>query len=196
MLPKKNTEGLPWGYSWLRLCAPKEGGPGLIPGQWTEIPHAGVAKLKNKNTEMESCSCLLLAVWTGKFQWLHYVFCCCSVIKSCMTLRNPMDCSTPGLPVPHYLPEFAEAHVHWIGDAIQPSHPLPPFSPFAFNFSQPQGLISNESAVRIRWPSSSGALASASVLPMNIQSWFPLGLTGLISLQFKGLPKIFSSTSL
>ena len=74
MLPKKNTEGLPWGYSWLRLCAPKEGGPGFIPGHWTEIPHAGVAKLKNKNTEMESCSCLLLAVWTGKFQWLHLCF--------------------------------------------------------------------------------------------------------------------------
>ena len=51
MLPTKNTEGLPWGYSWLRLCAPKGGGPGLIPGQGTEIPHAGVAKLKKKKKE-------------------------------------------------------------------------------------------------------------------------------------------------
>ena len=140
---------------------------------------------------MESCSYLLLVVWAGKFQWLHLFFCCCSVIKSCTTLCSPMDCSTPGLPVPHYLPEFAQAHVHWIGDAIQPSHTLPPFSPFAFNFSQPQGLISNESAVHIRWPSSSGALASASVLPINIQSWFPLGLTSLIFLLSKGHSRVF-----
>ena len=65
--------------------------------------------------------------------------------------HDPMDCSTPGFPVLHYLPEFAQAHVHWIGDTIQLSHPLPPFSPFAFNFSQPQGLISNELALYIRW---------------------------------------------
>ena len=52
-----------------------------------------------------------------------------------------MDCSTPGHSVPHYLPEFAQVHVHWIGDAIQPSHPLLPSSPFAFNLSQHQGLF-------------------------------------------------------
>ena len=51
--------------------------------------------------------------------------CCCSVTKSRPTLRNPMDCSTPGLPVPHYIPEFAQVHVHWSSDATQPSHPLP-----------------------------------------------------------------------
>ena len=45
-------------------------------------------------------------------------FCCCSVVKSCATLCNPMDCSTPGLPVLHYLPEFAQTHVHWVGEAI------------------------------------------------------------------------------
>ena len=58
-----------------------------------------------------------------------------------MTLCNSMDCGMPGFPVLHYLQEFAQIHVHWDGDAIQPSHPLPPSSPFAFNLSQHQGLF-------------------------------------------------------
>ena len=62
-----------------------------------------------------------------------------------------MNCSTPGLPVHHQLPEFIQTHIHWVGDAIQPSHPLSSPSPPAFNFSQHQGL-SNESALCIRWP--------------------------------------------
>ena len=53
---------------------------------------------------------------------LFKLFHCCSVTQSCPTLCNPMDCSTPALPVPHHLPEFAQVHVHWIGNAIQPSH--------------------------------------------------------------------------
>ena len=52
--------------------------------------------------------------------------CCCTVTKSCLTLCHPMDCSTPGFPVPHYLPEFAQTHVHQVCVAIQPSHPLSP----------------------------------------------------------------------
>ena len=66
--------------------------------------------------------------------------CCCSVAKSCPTLCDPMDCSMPGFPVLHCLPEFAQTHVHWVSDANQPSHPLPPPSPFAFTPSQHQGL--------------------------------------------------------
>ena len=62
-----------------------------------------------------------------------------------------MDCSTPGFPVFHYLPEFAQVHVHWVSDAIQPSHPLSSPSPFTFSLSQHQGF-SNESALHIRWP--------------------------------------------
>ena len=64
----------------------------------------------------------------------------CPVAKLCPTLRDSMDCSTPGFPVPHHIPEFAQVHVHWIDDAIQPSHPLSPSS--AFNLSQQQGLFS------------------------------------------------------
>ena len=64
-----------------------------------------------------------------------------SVTQSCPTLCDPMDCSMPGLSVHHQLPEFTQTHAHQIGDAIQPSHPLSPPSPPAFNLSQHQGLI-------------------------------------------------------
>ena len=64
-----------------------------------------------------------------------------SVAQSCLTLWDPMNCSTPGLPVYHQLPEFTQTHVHWVGDAIQPSHPLPSPSPPALNLSQHQGIF-------------------------------------------------------
>ena len=64
-----------------------------------------------------------------------------SVAQSCLSLCDPMDCSTSGLPVHHKLPEFTQTHVHWVGDAIQPSHPLSSPSPPAFNLSQHQGLF-------------------------------------------------------
>ena len=67
------------------------------------------------------------------------------------TLCDHMDCSTPGSPVLHHLLEFAQTHVHWVGDAIQPSHPLPSFSLFAFHLSQHQSLFQWASSF-IRWP--------------------------------------------
>ena len=72
----------------------------------------------------------------------HQVFCAqfSSVTQSCLTLCDPMNRSTPGLPVHHQLPEFTQTHVHWVGDAIQPSHPLLSPSP-ALNLSQHQGLF-------------------------------------------------------
>ena len=74
-----------------------------------------------------------------------------SVAQSCPTLCDPMNCSTPGLPVHHHLPEFTQTHVHRVSDAIQPSHPLScPFPP-APNPSQHQGLF-NEATLHIRWP--------------------------------------------
>ena len=70
-----------------------------------------------------------------------------SVAQSCLTLCNPMDCSTPGLPVHHHLPEFTQTHVHWVSDAIQTSHPLlSPSSP-TFNLSQHQGLFKRVSSL-------------------------------------------------
>ena len=67
-------------------------------------------------------------------------YCCCSVTWSCLILCNPMDCSTAGLPVPHYLPKFVQVHVHCIGDAIQPFHPLMLSSPSALNLPHHQDL--------------------------------------------------------
>ena len=104
-----------------------------------------------------------------------------------------MDCSTPGFPVLHYLLEFALTHVHWVHHAIQLS--CPPVIPF----SSPQSLLASGSFPMSRLFASSGqsigTATSASVLPMNIQNWFPLGLTGLISLQSKGLSRVFSNSS-
>ena len=81
-----------------------------------------------------------------------YCCCCpCSVTKLCPTLCDPMDYSTPGFPVVHHLLEFAQAHVRWVGDAIQPSHPLLSPSPPAFSLSQHQGLFQWASYSH-RWP--------------------------------------------
>ena len=107
-----------------------------------------------------------------------------SVAQLCLTLCDPVDCSSPGLPVQHQLPEFTQTHVHWVSDAIQPSHPLSSPSPPAFNLSQHQGFF-QMSQFFASSGQSIGVSASASVLPMNIQDWFPLGWTGWISLQFK-----------
>ena len=74
-----------------------------------------------------------------------------SVAQSCLALCDPMGCSTPGFPAHHQLPELTQTHVHWVGDAIQPSHPLSSPSLPALNLSQRQ-VFSNESILRIRWP--------------------------------------------
>ena len=120
-------------------------------------------------------------------------YCCCLVPQSCLTLWDPMNCSMPGFPVLHYLPEFVQTHVHWVGDAIQSSHPLSSPSSLAHNLSQYQSLFQWVSS--LHQVASGGVSASASVLPMNIQDWFPLGLTGLISLQSEGLSRAFYNTT-
>ena len=74
---------------------------------------------------------------------------CCSATQSCPTLCHPMDCSTPGFPIHHQLLELAQIHVHWVGDAIQPSHPLS--SPSTSNFPNIR-VFSNKLALHIRWP--------------------------------------------
>ena len=118
-----------------------------------------------------------------------------SVAQSCSTLCDPMDCNMPGLPVHHQLPEFTQTHVHWVGDAIQPSHPLSSLCPPAFNPSQHQGLFQWVSQFFASGGQSIGVSASASVLPGNTQDWSPLGWAGWISLQSKGLSRVFSNTT-
>ena len=117
-----------------------------------------------------------------------------SVTQSCLTICDPMDCSTPGFPVPHHLPELAQTHVHGVSDGW--THPtisssVVPFSsclqsfPVSGYFLMSQFFTSGQSIE---------ASASASVFLMNIQYWFLLGLTGLIFLLSKGLSRVFSNT--
>ena len=119
--------------------------------------------------------------------------CCCSVAQLCQTLCDPMDRSMPGFPVLHHLPEFAQTHVYWVGDAIQPSHALCPFSSCLLSF--PASGSFPMSWLFASGGQSFGASASASVLSVNVQGWFPLGLTGLISLLSKGLSRVFSNST-
>ena len=110
------------------------------------------------------------------------------------SLCNPMNCSMPDFPVHHQLPELAQTHVHWVSDASQMSHPVLPFSscllslPVLGSFPVSQLFSSGGQSI--------GASVSASVLPMHFQGWFPLGLTALISLQSKGLARVFSNTTI
>ena len=119
-----------------------------------------------------------------------------SVTQSCPILCYPMNRSMPGLPVHHQLPEFTQPHVRWVSDAIQPSNPLlSPFPP-AFSLFQHQGLFT--------WVSSLHQVTK--VLEFQLQhqcfqwkirtDWSPLGLTGWIFLQSKGLSRVFSNTTL
>ena len=115
-----------------------------------------------------------------------------NLAPSCPTLCDPMDCIMPGLPVHHQLPEITQTHVHWVCDVIQPSHPLSSPSPPALNLSQHQGLF--------QWVCSLHKVAKVLELQIQHQSlqwifkgWFPLGLPGLISLQSRGLSRVFSN---
>ena len=101
--------------------------------------------------------------------------CCCSVAKPCMTICDPMNCSTPGFPVLHYLQEFAQIHDHWVAAAIQSSHPLLPHSPPVLNLSQHQGLF--------QWVGFSH---------QALKYWS----FSFSSLQSKGLSRILSSTTI
>ena len=115
-----------------------------------------------------------------------------SVAQLCLTLCDPMDCSMPGFPVLYCLPEFAQTHIHLVGDAIQPSH-VAPFScrqSFPASGSLPVSSLFASGGQRI------GVSTSASVLPMNIEVWFHLGLAGWISLQSKWLWRVFSSITI
>ena len=116
-----------------------------------------------------------------------------SSVQSCPTLCDPMNHSTPGLPVHHQLPESTQTHVHWVSDTIQPRHPVIPISfcpqSFPASGSFPMSQL-------FSWGGQSiGVSALASVLPKNTQDWSPLEWTGWISLQPKGHSRVFSNTT-
>ena len=117
-----------------------------------------------------------------------------SITQWCLTLCNPMDCTIPCLPIYNHLLELAQTHIHWVSDASQLFGPLSSPSPLPSNFPSIR-VFSSESALHIKWPKYCSLGLSTSVLPMNIQDWFPLGLTGLISLQSKGFSTVFSNST-
>ena len=164
------------------------------------------------------CSEQLLLNWKSYFpkDFLSLCFCCCwccfawlvgfcsfsvsahlqkfelcviSSLQSRRTLCDPMNRSTPGLPVHHQLPESIQTHVHWVSDAIQPSHPLSSPSPPVLQYFPASGSFPM-SQIFASGGQNIGVSASSSVLPMNTQDW-SLGWTDWISLQSKGLSRVF-----
>ena len=117
-----------------------------------------------------------------------------SVAQSCPTLCDPMNRSRSGLPVHHQLPEFTQTHVHRVSDDILPSHPLSSPSPPAPNPS-PASESFPMSQLFAWGGQSTGVSALASFLPKNTQGWSPSEWTGWISLQSKGLSRVFSNTT-
>ena len=127
-------------------------------------------------TSLETGIRLSLINWHCNPFLLGFVSSLRTIVQSLSSVRlcDPMDYSTSGFPVLHDFPEFAQTHVHWVGDAIQPSHPLSFPSPPAFDLSQHPCLFQ----FFMSEGQSIGVSASASVLLMNIQDWSPLGWTG------------------
>ena len=125
------------------------------------------------------------SIWHAQFS---------SVIQPCPTLCDPLNSSMPGLSIHHQLPEFTQTHVHRVGDAIQPSHSLLSPSPPAPNPSQHQRDFPMSQL--FTWVGqSTGASALASFLPKKSQGWSPSEWTGWISLQSKGLSRVFSNVT-
>ena len=129
-----------------------------------------------EHTELSGWSLMLKNQYTDIINIMYC--CCCLVTKSCQTVSNPMNCSSPCFPVLHDFLESAQTYLHWVGNAVQLSHCLFPASPPGFSLPEHQSYP-------ISWLFTSGGQsigASASVLPINIQGWFPLGSTSLILL--------------
>ena len=171
---------------------PRDGG-----ASWASIYGIAQSWVQLKQLSSSSSSCCF---YSSIFHWFYEAFpwqvdrnLCApiicwgtqfsSVAQSCPTLCNPMDYSRPGFAVHHQLLELTQTHVHWVNDAIQPSHPLSSPSPPASIFPSMR-VFSNESGLCIGWPKFWSF--SFNISPSNEYSgWFPLGLTGLISLQSK-----------
>ena len=122
-----------------------------------------------------------------------FIYCgCCAQLLSCLTICDLLDCSRPGFPVLHCLPKFAQVYVHRVSDAIELSSSAAPFfciQSFPSSGSFPMSELFTSGGQSI------GVSASASAFSMNSQGWFPLGFIGWISLQSKGLWRIFSNTA-
>ena len=172
----------PWNYLWtlstcsvtllcLTLCNPMDCSPPgtSVPGisqarilEWVAISYSGDLPDPAIEPTSSEFSCIDRWILFHLRSPYELYSCCCSVPKSCLTLWIPIDFSRPGFPVLQYFLGFAQTHVHWVGDAIQPSHPLSPPSPPALNLSQHQGLF--------QWVGSSHQVSKVLELQLQHQS--------------------------
>ena len=148
-------------------------------GMWDLVPWPGIEPRSPPHWD-----CKIISAWTTREVPVLAQF--SSVAQLCLTLCDSMDCSTPGFPVRHQLLELAQSHVHQVSDVIPFFSCLQSF-PASESFQMSQFFTSGDQSI--------GVSASTSVLPVNIQDWFPLGWTGWISLQSKGLSRVFSNTT-
>ena len=157
----------------------------------TTLFHLDLSSLTRDQTHGPCIERWIINYWTTKEVPLHEHCCYFSVAQSCPTLCSPMDCSTPGFPVLYHLPELAQTHVHWVVGWCHPtiSSSGIPFPSCLQSFPASESFLMSQ--LFALDGQSIGASASASILPMNIQGWSPLGLTVLISLQSQGLSRVF-----
>ena len=178
---------------------------------WSGLPFHSPGNLPDPGIELRSPVLQMVSSIAGGFftNWAtrerrythththtHSVQVSCSVVSDSL---QPHGLQHARLPCPSLTPGASQTHVHWVRDAIQPSHPWSLPSPLAFSLSQHQGLFQWVSSLyqvaKVLESIGQNISASASVLLMNIQDWFPLGWTGWIFLQSKGLSRVFSYTT-
>ena len=131
--------------------------------EWVVMPSSKGSSQPRDRTQVSHIAGGFFTIWATRGAQIDASVQFSSVTQSCSALCDPMDCSTPGLPVHHQLPEFTQTHVHWVGDAIQPSHPLLSTSPLALNLSQHQGLF--------KWVSSLHQVAKVLEFQLQHQSF-------------------------
>ena len=138
---------------------PRDGGPETLVSKTnlvsTDMPNGNTAK----NFQSSPCTGWIWKITAKSLGYISSV----QLLSRVQLFMTPMDCSTPGFPVHRQLPEFTQTHVHWVSDAIQPSHPLSFPSPPALNLSQHQGLF--------QWVSSSYQVAKVLEFQLQYQSF-------------------------
>ena len=195
---KRNSKASWWKWKWLKAQHSENEDHGIWPhhfigNKWGNSGNSvrlflGGSKITadgDCSHEMKRRLLLGRKVMTNQVQFS-------SVTQSCPTLCDPMNLSTAGLPVHHQLPEFTQTHIHRVNDAIQPSHPLSSPSPPA-PIPPSNRVFSNESTLRMRWPkywSFTFSIIPSKEIPFSPSEW-----TGWISLQSKGLSRVFSNTT-
>ena len=160
--------------------------------EWVAFPFSRGSSQPRNQTQVSHVAGRFFTSWATRDTHTYILF-CCSIIQSCPTLCDPMDCSIAGS---LFFSIFQSLLELMSIESVMPSNHLVLCCPLLLQPSIfPRIRVFSNESVFASSGQSTRASASASVLPVNIQGWFPLGLTGLISLQFKGLSRVFSNTT-